>query len=188
VLKTQIYVCSETCFGLGLAVDIFSKAGKYGTQFRFLAEGNDNSYAEGEPQGAVWGTAPGKSTKSAVIIYTYIRSVATRFTANDRYLLFRFQGGALKHDIYGWARIQIPAPDFAEVVLVDWAYDPTGVHLPAGYHGNGQAEPEEIGAAEPSAFDATGLPALAMGAPGLRRWRAARKAETANAATSAHRN
>ncbi|MGO4881109.1 MAG: hypothetical protein ACLP59_09845 [Bryobacteraceae bacterium] len=184
VLKTQIYVCSETCFGLGLAVDIFSKPGKYGTQFRFLAEGRENSYAQGEPQGAVWGTAAGKSTKSAVIIYTYDRAVATMFTATDRYLLFRFQGGALKHDIYGWARIQIPPPDFAEVVLVDWAYDPTGVRLPAGYHGAGQSNAEDIGTSEPSALDATGLPALALGAPGLRRWRAARAADAAKAAAS----
>jgi|SRR5580658_2027637 len=188
VLKTQIYVCSDTCFALGLAVDIFSKPGKYGTQFRFLAEGGENSYAQGEPQGAVWGTAAGKSTKSAVIIYTYDRLVDTRFTATDRYLLFRFQGGALKHDIYGWARIQIPEPDFAQVVLVDWAYDPSGVHLPAGYHGAGKNDQEDIGTLEPSTFDATGLPALALGAPGLRRWRAARKAEAANAAASAPQN
>lgn len=188
MLKTQIYVCSDTCFDLGLAVAIFSKPGKYGTQFRFLAEGRDNSYAQGEPQGAVWGTAGGKSTKSAVMIYTYDRRIATAFTSTDRYLLFRFQGGALKHDIYGWARIQIPAPDFAEVVLVDWAYDPSGVRLPAGSHGgSGQFEPEGLGALEPS-IDATGLPALAFGAPALRRWRAARKAEPAHAAASATQN
>jgi hypothetical protein len=89
-------------------------------------------------------------------------------------MLFRFQGGVLKHDMYGWARIKLTA--HGGVDLVDWAYDTSGVRLPAGYHGDsGQDEPEDIGAAEPSTFDATGLPAFALGAPGVRRWRAARR-------------
>jgi hypothetical protein len=71
-----------------------------------------------------------------------------------------------------------------QVDLVDWAYDPSGVHLPAGYHGTGQHYQEDIGTLEPSNFDATGLPALALGAPGLRRLRAARAAEAAKAAVS----
>jgi hypothetical protein len=168
-----------------LAVDLSSKPGKYGTRFRFLATGRENSYALAEPQSAVWGTAPGRSTKSAVIIYTYDRVIATTFTATDRYLLFRFEGGALKHAMYGWARIQLPSPESPEIVLVDWAYDPSGVHLPAGFHGGGSpGEPENLPAASPSAFDATGLPGLALGGPGLRRWRAARGSAAADAAGS----
>jgi hypothetical protein len=71
-------------------------------------------------------------------------------------MLFRFTGSVLKHDV------------------VDWAYDPSRVHIHAGYHGSGQVEPEDLGALEPSTADATGLPAMALGAPGVRRWRAAR--------------
>jgi len=180
--------CQITCFNIGFTIGIASKPGKYGTQFRFLATGKDNSFAQGQPQGAVWGTAPGKSTKSADIIYTYGGHPSTTITPTDRYLLFRFQRGALKHDIYGWARIHLPDPNHAEVEIVDWAYDPSGVRLPAGYHGGGRREPEDLGAIEPSSIDATGRPALALGAPALRRWRAARKAEAANAAASAPQN
>ena len=175
--------CQETCLSLAGALELLSKPGKFGTQFRFLATGPQNSFALGEPQGAVWGTAAGKSTKSADIITTFDGRPSTKFTSTGRYLLFRFQGGALKHDMYGWARIRIIPPGVVE--LIDWAYDPTGIRLPAGYHGTGQTDQEEAGTAEPSTLDATGLPALALGAPGLRRLRAARAVEAAKAAASA---
>jgi hypothetical protein len=42
----------------------------------------------------------------------------------------------------------------------------------------------DIGTLEPSTPDASGLPALALGAPGLRRLRAARAAEVVQAAAS----
>lgn len=177
--------CEITCFHLSswVAVALFSKPGKFGTQFRFLATGPRNSYAQGAPQDAIWGTAAGKSTKSADIWYSFSRhGIETAFSATDRYLLFRFQGGGLKHDMYGWARIQVTAK--GEVDIVDWAYDPSGIRLPAGYHGSGQSDGEESGTLAPLAVDATGLPALALGAPGLRRLRAARDAEAAKAATS----
>jgi hypothetical protein len=88
--------------------------------------------------------------------------------------------------MYGWARIRVsPGPVFSpQVDIVDWAYDPSGVRLPAGYHGNGQSDQEDIATLQPSRLDATGLPALALGAPGLRRLRAARAAEAAKAAES----
>ncbi|MGO4881110.1 MAG: hypothetical protein ACLP59_09850 [Bryobacteraceae bacterium] len=181
--------CQITCFNFSSGVEILSKPGKHGTEFRFLATGPRNSFAQGEPQDAIWGTAAGKSTKSASICFRFDGgATSTTFSSTDRYLLFRFQGGALKHDMYGWARIRVsPGAVFApQVNLVDWAYDPSGVHLPAGYHGNsGQVEPEDIGTLEPSTLDATGLPALALGAPGLRRLRAARQAEATKAAASA---
>ena len=173
--------CQVTCDSFGGAVDITSKPGKFGTQFRFLATGPRNSLAQGEPQLAIWGTVAGKSTKSAAIVSSFDGKVSTTFSSTDRYLLFRFRGGTLAHDMYGWARIQFTARG---VTLVDWAYDTSGVHLPAGYHGTGQHDQEDIGALEPSTLDATGLPALALGAPGLRRLRAARAAEAAKAAAS----
>ena len=179
-----ILSCQETCFSTWGGVGLYSKPGKFGTQFRFLATGPRNSYAQGEPQAAIWGTAAGKSTKSADLWYEFDGRYATKLNTTDRYVLFRFQGGALKHDMYGWARIRIASN--WEVVLVDWAYDPSGIRLPAGYHGSGPQDQEEIGTVEPSALDATGLPAL-LGAPGLRRLRAARAAEAAKAGTSTPR-
>jgi hypothetical protein len=189
----MIYVnsgCQITCFQISSGVGIRSKPGKYGTQFRLLATGFRNSYAVGEPQDAIWGTAAGKSTKSASIAFhVLLHGSETKFTSADRYLLFRFQGGALKHDMYGWARMKVtlyPYPNYQvpKVELIDWAYDPSGIRLPAGYHGAGQSEPEESGMSQPSSLDTTGLPALYLGAPGLRRLRAARAAEAAKAAVS----
>ena len=164
--------CQFTCGSFGHAIYVVSKPGRYGTQFRVLATGPRNSSALGEPLAAVWGTVAGKSTKSADIVWTFDGSPPqTKFNSTDRYMLFRFQGGALKHAFYGWARIDIIHGSFEDIV--DWAYAPSGVHLPAGYHGPGQTDADVAGMSEPSALDATGLPALALGAPGLRRWRAA---------------
>jgi hypothetical protein len=173
--------CEFTCFNVGHLTYIVSKPGNYGTQFRLLATGPQNSWALGEPLGAVWGTVAGKSTKSANLFSTYDGLPYTGFTSTGRYMLFRFEGGALKHPFYGWARIQVNHPSrFVEVV--DWAYDPSGVHIPAGYHSNGgQVVPEEVGTEAPAAAEATGLSALALGAPGVRRWRYARRAAMAGA-------
>ena len=185
IFKFTYGECEITCFRISAwaAVALSSKPGKFGTEFRFLAIGPRKSYAQGEPQDAIWGTAAGKSTKSADIWYSFSRrGIETTFNPTDRYVLFRFQGGALKHDMYGWARLQVTAK--GEVDIVDWAYDPSGVRLPAGYHGTGQTDQEEAGTLEPSAFDATGLPALALGARGLRRLRAARNVEAAKAPAS----
>jgi hypothetical protein len=169
--------CQITCGSFGHAVYIVSKPGKYGTHFRVLATGPRNSWALGEALGAVWGTVAGKSTKSANIVSTFDGGgPSSRFSSTDRYMLFRFQGGALKHDFYGWARIAITK--YGDADVVDWAYAPSGVHLPAGYHGAGQHDAADIGTLEPTTVDATGLPALALGAPGVRRWRAARAAES----------
>jgi hypothetical protein len=180
--------CQITCFQVSSEVEILSKPGKYGTQFRLLAT-TKAFYAQGEPLGAVWSTLAGKSTRSAdIAAHINGEEIITTFNSTDRYLLFRFQGGALARDIFGWARLKVTsrgifAPE--QVDLVDWAYDTSGVRLPAGYHGgNGQHDPEDIGTLDPSTFDATGLPALALGAPGVRRWRAARDAEVTAAAAS----
>jgi hypothetical protein len=51
--------------------------------------------------------------------------------------------------------------------LEGYAYDDSGAYIPAGDTG---------GIPEPSTFVLTGLGALVLGAAGLRRWRAARKA------------
>jgi hypothetical protein len=178
--------CQFTCVNFSSGVEILSKPGKYGTQFRVLAT-SQGFFAQGEPQGAVWGTVAGKSTRSASICFRFDGGgTQTTFNSTDRYLLFRFRGGALKHDMYGWARIRVsPGAVFApQVNLIDWAYDPSGVRLPAGYHGTGQYDSDDPSAVEPSSFDATGLPALALGAPGVRKWRATREAKISEAEAS----
>src|SRR5580658_714887 len=181
--------CQITCFQVSSGVGIRSKAGKHGTQFRLLGATNE-FYAQGEPLGAIWGTAVGKSTRSgSIAFHVLLGESVTKFSSTDRYLLFRFQGGALSHDNYGWARMKVtlyPYPNYQapRVDLIDWAYDTSGVRLPAGYHGTGQHDPDEPSAVESSTFDANGLPALGLGAVGVRSWRAARKIEAAKAAAS----
>lgn len=111
----------------------------------------------------------------------------TKFSSAERYLLFRFTGGKLPYAVYGWARLSINVPSNTsgpDVTLISWAYETSGAQLPAGYHGKKPDGSDDISAIAPSAFDAadpsrlalTGLPALALGAKGVRRWRAARAA------------
>ncbi len=93
---------------------------------------------------------------------------STHFNATDDYLLFKFTGGDLPHPIYGWAQLNVSLPgQFGgpNITLVDWAYDLSGAQIPAG----------DTGTPEPSTLALTGLAALALGAKGLRTWRAARK-------------
>jgi hypothetical protein len=92
---------------------------------------------------------------------------STRFRGADQYLLFRFTGGELTKDLYGWVQLSvtIPAKHELEVTLIDWAYDTSGARIPAG----------DTGTPESSTFALTGLAALALGANGVRSWREARK-------------
>jgi hypothetical protein len=90
--------CQITCFQFSSGVELNSKPGKYGTQFRFLATA-EAFYAQGEPLGAVWSTLAGKSTRSANIAFRLdLGKVQTTFTSTDRYLLFQFRGGALPRE------------------------------------------------------------------------------------------
>jgi hypothetical protein len=95
-------------------------------------------------------------------------SGGTFFSAKDRYLLMEFTGGHLRHNIYGWAQLAVSFPNCTgcvDVTLVDYAYDTSGKEVPAG----------DTGTPEPSTLVTTGLAALALGAKGLRAWRAARR-------------
>jgi hypothetical protein len=64
------------------------------------------------PAGAVWGTGPGSARIGAAAASQsnssglWERSL-TLFNATDRYFLFRFSGGDLPHDIYGWAQLTV---------------------------------------------------------------------------------
>jgi len=95
---------------------------------------------------------PDGASDTASVVYTYSGRKQTTFTPTDKYMLLRFTDRVLKHDFYGRARIQVPAHE--DLDLVDWAYNPSGVHTPAGYHGSSQVEPEDLGALEPSTTDA----------------------------------
>jgi hypothetical protein len=64
-----------------------------------------------------------------------------------------------------------------DATLISWAYETSGAKIPAGFHGAKAPDgSDETGLLAPSTLDATGLPALALGAIGVRNLRAVRNA------------
>jgi hypothetical protein len=83
----------------------------------------------------------------------------------DRFALFSFEPSAGVFD-YGWVELSMRAganPISAQLTIENYAYDDSGALIAAG----------EV--PEPGTFGPTAIGALALGAVGLRRWRAARK-------------
>jgi hypothetical protein len=83
--------------------------------------------------------------------------------------------------MYGWAQLDVSFttgyPHCLQTLggcitgtLVDYAYDTSGAQIPAG----------DTGTPEPSTLVLTGLAALALGAKGVRAWRAARNVKSAS--------
>jgi len=88
------------------------------------------------------------------------------------YKLFRFNAscgtGCSSHLDYGWLKLDQALSDTSgpDLLVLGMAYDDSGAPIKAG----------DTGAApEPSTMALAGFAALALGASGLRRWRAARK-------------
>lgn len=87
----------------------------------------------------------------------------------DRFLLFDFKTGPSSYD-YGWAQLSmaVSGPPINPVMIIkDYAFDTSGNTIAAGDTGAAVPEPGTLGP--------TGMAALALGAVGLRRWRAARR-------------
>jgi len=172
LLKT--WYVSGTCFGScgDHGVRLYGYAGSHRTEFLFRATAARGGMVSAFSRNAKFG-APAHSKvagEGSIVLAGYSSSGPiqyTHFSAADKYMLFEFTGGNLKQNLYGWAQLSV-AP-FAQVTLVDWAYDTSGAQIPAG----------DTGTPEPSPFALTGLAALALGAKGMRSWRAARKSAAA---------
>ncbi|MGA3024786.1 MAG: PEP-CTERM sorting domain-containing protein [Bryobacteraceae bacterium] len=118
---------------------------------------------------ATWGNRASASTSA---------KVASRFstalgsgtggdgTFSKQYALFSFPAGA--HTDYGWILLSdfVSDTNGPDLTILGYAYDTSGNKIPAG----------DTGVPEPSTLAMAGLGALALGAAGVRRWRAACKA------------
>ena len=158
-----------------------TRPGAHGTDLRMRA--NANGTPSAFPLSARFGKPPasrsvagGRLAFSTCVTSGYPRCHTvngTYFNSTDRYLLFRFAGGNLPHPVYGWAELSIILtggdhsgfPNGPDVTLIDWAYNLSGAQISAG----------DTGTPEPSTLALSGLAVLALGAKGLRSWRAARK-------------
>lgn len=103
-------------------------------------------------------------------------SLAGQRAFTDKFALFSFTSGV--NTLYGWVELTLadndrPGPPAygPDLTIVSYAYsDINGRKLAAGSLSDAGGVPE------PATFGMTGLAALGLGALGLRRWRAARKA------------
>jgi hypothetical protein len=106
----------------------------------------------------------------------FSHSIQGNHSFNNEYALIHFGPGAGE---YGWIQLSFSITDAAggsgtlgpNLTIVDFAFDDTGAKLAAG----ATTQPTDT-APEPDTFALTGIAALALGAAGLRRWRAARPA------------
>lgn len=97
----------------------------------------------------------------------------TLFNSTGPYFRFRFVGPSLPHPVYGWAQLAVSLPgDLGgpNVILISYAYDTTGIQIPARYRGKALDGDE-------GAYERSGLSALALGAAGVPSRRAAGQAE-----------
>jgi hypothetical protein len=130
--------------------------------------------------GVLWSSAaPLNNILLAIRYWSGIFAVKYGLSSfTNQYAMFRFNGCG-SSPCYGWIDLSLSVTNFPgkghngsagpNLDIMGFAYDDTGALVPAGYTG-----PNSI--PEPSTFELTGLAALALGAEGLRRWRAARQA------------
>ena len=144
--------------------------------FRTFSTAEGRTFLNLAVQGAKWG-ASGRTAS------TYYPVIASRiFSSYDgtyqaafgntgpepKFVLFKFQNSTSSSYNYGWLKLSVDVSETTgpNVTLYSWAYDSSGQLIAAGDEGQ---------VPEPSTAALAGFGALAFGAVGLRRWRAARK-------------
>ena len=141
-----------------------------GSGTRFLKRATRSAFLSVVGSGRKWGSPATSLTGQLVGLAKRTRTGSVSHTwgnpaFSDQYVLFKFQSGG--DTLYGWLELSnaMSTGYGPNVTLEDMAYDTSGHQIAAG----------DTGIPEPSTMALTGLAALALGASGLRRWRAARK-------------
>jgi hypothetical protein len=153
--------------------------------------------------GATWGGNPSSGVNAVIARRQGVSFANGALGGNftDMYALFQFSNvGSPTGFLYGWLELSsFVAPSGTNttgprVTVEGWAYDTTGTPIAAGAgnlggggnggpvcgsvgddHEGGEGDDNGCSVPEPSTAVMFGFAALALGATGLRRWRAARK-------------
>jgi hypothetical protein len=141
-----------------------------GSNSNFATSGADRLkiFAAG---GAKWSNAGGGLSEFGYVASDFSGNDTTHVTSTDKYFLFRFDDSTAGDSVrYGWGEVAVSfAGDHKpDVELLEYAYDDTGAQVLAGDTGAPSVP-------EPSWRARAGLGALAIGARGIRSWRAARQ-------------
>lgn len=146
-----------------------------GLSVNLVAQGADLVFRDGNAvSGQKWSSFRTSSANRSLLLGVRTRSGFTGGNGQNGtfYKLFAFVQSSFAPIDWGWIKLQetMGPPNGPDVQILGVAYDQTGALIAAGDTGTTTAPATP----EPSTIALASLSALALGAAGVRRWRAAR--------------